>query len=95
MQIPALGSQCFATDFDRRTGRRVDYLGPVDPTARTSETGDHRDIGRPRFSIPVTADARLSRQLVTSWIRRQYGKPGFALAALADLAQRIHVIESR
>jgi transcriptional regulator with XRE-family HTH domain len=34
----------------------------------------------------------IPRQLVTSWIRRQHGKPSLALA---DLAQRIHVIESR
>jgi len=34
----------------------------------------------------------ISRQLVTSWVRRQHGKPSLALS---DLAQRIHVIESR
>ena len=34
----------------------------------------------------------IPRQLVTSWVWRQHGKPSLALS---DLAQRIHVIESR
>ena len=34
----------------------------------------------------------IPRQLVTSWVKRQHGKPSLALS---DLAQRIHVIESR
>lgn len=34
----------------------------------------------------------ISRQLVTGWIRRQHGRPSLALA---DLARRIHVIDSR